>query len=95
VAAPFAFADIGSGTTTEQILTSMLESMRIAVEVVSVTDHNDGLRRIEQGDITVHFADQSILTFLMLRSAVADRLELSDRFFTREPYALAMPPGRR
>jgi len=84
---------VRSGTTTETVLKEALAELGIAAEIVSVDSHKDGLARLESGDLTAYFADQSILVFLLFQSADRERLVLSDRFFTREPYALALPRG--
>jgi ABC-type amino acid transport substrate-binding protein len=84
---------VRGGTTTETALREALAKLSVDAEVVSVTDHKDGLKMLEQGDLAAYFADQSILLFLLLKSGAQDRLWLSGRFFTREPYALALPRG--
>jgi polar amino acid transport system substrate-binding protein/glutamate/aspartate transport system substrate-binding protein len=48
---------------------------------------------LESNEISAYFADQEILVFLMLKSQAPDQLRLSKRFFTHEPYALALPRG--
>jgi ABC-type amino acid transport substrate-binding protein len=84
---------VRGGTTTEAALRKALADLSVDAEVVSVGDHSDGLEMLEQGDLAAYFADQGILLFLLLNSGAQDRLWLSGRFFTREPYALALPRG--
>jgi ABC-type amino acid transport substrate-binding protein len=84
---------VRGGTTTEAALRKALADLKVDAEVVSVTDHKDGLKMLEQGDLAAYFADQGILLFLLLNSGAQDQLWLSGRFFTREPYALALPRG--
>ncbi len=84
---------VRGGTTTEEALQEALARLAIEAEVVAVGDHHEGLERLEAGEFSAYFADQSILLFLMLGSPAPDRLRLSSRFFTREPYALALPRG--
>ena len=62
-------------------------------EVVHVDDHKEGLRMLEEGEITAYFADQSILLYLLLGSEARDQLVLAERYFSLEPYALALPRG--
>ena len=81
------------GTTTEAALQATLEELSVGAEVVSVSDHHDGLAMLERDELAAYFADQSILLFLLLNSGVKDQLWLSGRFFTREPYALALARG--
>jgi polar amino acid transport system substrate-binding protein/glutamate/aspartate transport system substrate-binding protein len=84
---------VRGGTTTEDALRSSLKKIGVDAEVVSVADHKEGLRNLEAGELSAYFADQGILLFLMLQSQSPDKLRLSARFFTREPYALALPRG--
>ena len=84
---------VRGGTTTEAALQATLTELSVAAEVVSVSDHTDGLAMLEENELAAYFADQSILLFLLLKSGAKDQLWLSGRFFTREPYALALPRG--
>ncbi len=84
---------VRGGTTTEAALRTALTELSVDAEVVSVNDHQGGLEMLERGELAAYFADQSILLFLLLKSGAQDRLWLSGRFFTREPYALALPRG--
>ncbi|MDX1424900.1 MAG: amino acid ABC transporter substrate-binding protein [Kiloniellales bacterium] len=84
---------VRGGTTTEEALRKALSDLSVDAEVVSVDDHNAGLEMLETGELAAYFADQGILLFLLLHSEAKDQLWLSGRFFTREPYALALPRG--
>ncbi|HMB76390.1 MAG TPA: amino acid ABC transporter substrate-binding protein [Kiloniellaceae bacterium] len=79
------------GTTTEKALTKALAAEAIEATIVAVPSHLDGLARLEAGEISAYFADRGILRFLLLKSKDADALLLSNRYFTYEPYALALP----
>jgi polar amino acid transport system substrate-binding protein/glutamate/aspartate transport system substrate-binding protein len=82
---------VRDGTTTETALRATLQEAGIAAEVVAVTDHEDGLRRLENNEIGAYFADRAILTFLLIGSENRDALRLSERYFTYETHALAVP----
>lgn len=84
---------VRAGTTTEKSLVKSLDDRRIAADVVFVADHADGMARLEKGELAAYFADRSILQSLLGRSASPDRLRLSERYFTHEPYALGLPQG--
>ena len=84
---------VRGGTTTEAALKNTLKKLGIAAEVVAVDNHQQGLTRLEAGELQAYFADQGILLFLMMGSDAPKQLRLSQRFFTREPYALALPRG--
>ena len=80
------------GTTTEEALRNTLSENKIAADLVTVESHEDGLRRLEKGEIAAYFADRSILLFLSAKSHDKN-LRISERFFTFEPYALALRRG--
>jgi polar amino acid transport system substrate-binding protein/glutamate/aspartate transport system substrate-binding protein len=84
---------VRSGTTTQEALVHTLEGLRIDAEVVPVQTHQDGLARLEAGDISAYFADRAILAQLLRGSAAPEKLKLSGRYFTHEPYALALTRG--
>jgi ABC-type amino acid transport substrate-binding protein len=80
---------VRGSTTTEQALRNTLKQGNIAAEVVTVESHQDGLQRLQKGQIAAYFGDRAILLFLLQQSHDKD-LRVSDRFFTFEPYALAL-----
>ena len=84
---------VRGGTTTETALTNTLKGLSLSAEVVPVADHADGLAKLEQGDISAYFADQAILLYLAAGSAAPEKLRMSNRHFTNEPYALALRRG--
>lgn len=81
------------GTTTEDALRNTIESESMTVDTVAVTDHREGLAKLMNGEIEGYFADRAILYYLMAGSGVAERLYLSDKYLTYEPYALALRRG--
>jgi ABC-type amino acid transport substrate-binding protein len=84
---------VHAGTTTEAALRKTLADLKINAEIVLVDDHGDGLKRVESGEFAAYFADRAILTFLLANSDAADKLKLSERYFSQEPYALALAYG--
>lgn len=82
---------VRSGTTTEQALRATLAKLGVAADIVAVTDHRDGLRRLLSGEIAAYFADRAILAFLALTSDQPQKLRLANEYFTHETYALALP----
>jgi len=100
VDAPDSFANlagkqvgVSAGTTTEAALARALERHGIAAEVMLVDSHEDGLAKLEAGEIAAYFGDQAILIFLAAGSAAPEKLKLGQGQFTLEPYALAMRRG--
>lgn len=82
---------VRGGTTTEEALENTLAETGVEAEVVAVSSHDDGLAKLQSGEISAYFADQAILIFLGSTSETP--LRLSDRVFTIEPYALALTHG--
>ena len=80
-------------TTTEQALRNTLTKLSVDAEVVTVADHQDGLKQLERGEISAYFGDRAILIYLAAGSSSKGNLRLSDQNFTFEPYALALPLG--
>jgi len=81
------------GTTTEQSLGQALQEEGVAAELIAVGTHDEGLEQLKAGKIDAYFADRTILQFMMLGDAEAKDFKLADRYFTYEPYALALPLG--
>jgi polar amino acid transport system substrate-binding protein/glutamate/aspartate transport system substrate-binding protein len=80
-------------TTTEEALRNTLRRQGMQATVVPVESHEDGLAKLEAGEIAAYFADQAILIFLMAGSDAPDNLKLGEGQFTLEPYALGMQRG--
>lgn len=84
---------VRGGTTTEAGLKKALSDAGIAAEVVSVESHEDGRRALEAQEISAYFADRAILILLAAGAEKPENLALSQRFFSYEPYALALQRG--
>jgi len=84
---------VRAATTTEEALRNTLDKLKIGAEVVSVAKHDEGLGMLQSGDIAAYFADRGILTFMLIGSSDPSALRLSNRFYTQEPYALALKRG--
>lgn len=84
---------VRSGTTTQEALRNTLEQLGIEAKEFAVKSHQEGLARLESGDIAAYFADRVILVELLRTSAEPAKLVLSRRYFTHEPYALALARG--
>ncbi|HVO15778.1 MAG TPA: amino acid ABC transporter substrate-binding protein [Alphaproteobacteria bacterium] len=82
---------VRGGTTTEQALRATLATLNVSADIVAVTDHRDGLKRVMSGELAAYFADRAILAFLALGSDAPQKLRLANEYFTHETYALALP----
>ena len=84
---------VRGATTTEEALRNTLAETQLDAEVVTVGSHNDGLRKLEAGEIAAYFGDQAILIFLAAASRAPEKFKLSEEQLTFEPYALALARG--
>ena len=97
---PASFAELAGktigvrqGTTTEAVLERELTAAGLEASFVGIESHQAGVEALVDGSIDAYFADRAILVFLHLSSDDPAKLVVSDRLFTHEPYALAMPLG--
>lgn len=84
---------VRGGTTTEDGLRETLKKMSVDAKVVPVKNHDDGLGKLQKGELSAYFADRAILMFLMAGSDSPQKLRVSKDYFSFEPYALAMKRG--
>jgi polar amino acid transport system substrate-binding protein/glutamate/aspartate transport system substrate-binding protein len=84
---------VRAGTTTEEGLARALEEAGIEARVVAVENHEDGRDKLLSGEIAAYFADRAILALLAFEAPNPEILLLSNRFFSYEPYALALQRG--
>jgi ABC-type amino acid transport substrate-binding protein len=82
-----------AGSTTEAGLKKALATAGIAAEVVAVPSHTDGTQRLASGEFAAYFGDGAILLYHLMQSPFRDRLRLSDKVLSFEPYALGLPKG--
>lgn len=81
------------GTTTEMSLGEALQKENIAAELVAVASHDEGLEALKSGKVDAYFADRTILQFMVLGDPQMKDYKLADKYFTYEPYAIALPLG--
>ncbi len=62
------------------------------VEITLLEDHFDGLQQVVDGRIDAYFADRAILNGL-IRLQGTEAVVTSNKTYTVEPYALAIPRG--
>ena len=84
---------VRAATTTEEALRNTLERQGMEATIIPVDSHEDGLAKLQAGEITAYFADQAILIFLAMRSEAPEKLKVGERQFTLEPYALGLQRG--
>ena len=81
---------VRDNTTTADSLRKEIESSGFQAELVPVGDHAEGATMVENGELDAYAADRAILIYLFLQSENKDKIKVSERLFTSEPYALAM-----
>lgn len=81
------------GTTTEVGLKSALKAHAINAEVMTFTDHKEGLRALEGGKIDAYFGDRILLVGLARDAKDPQELQLSGKFYSYEPYAFMVRRG--
>ena len=84
---------VRGGTTTEDGLRETLARLSVDAKVVPVKSHDEGLDKLQKGEVSAYFADRGILMFLVASSAKPEMLRVSKDYFSFEPYALALPRG--
>src|SRR4051812_26488309 len=78
------------GTTTIAIIQDALKAGGIDAELTPVPSYSEGLQRLASGELSAFFGDGAILLYRWLQSSDREKLKLSDRLFSQEPYALAL-----
>ncbi len=80
-------------TTTESLLRDIVKKTDLQSEIVTVANHQDGREKLEGGEISAYFSDRALLVYLAAQSSQAKSLHVGTRYFSHEPYALAMKRG--
>jgi ABC-type amino acid transport substrate-binding protein len=62
----------------------------MTTDIVRYKTHLEGLRALERNEISAYLADRILLIALAEQAAEPEKIRLSDRFFTYEPYALML-----
>lgn len=84
---------VRSGTPTEAWLNGRLKTLALNARVEAVGDEAEGLKKLRSGALDAYFGDRAALLEAVAHSGQPSGLALTDRFFTYEPYALALPRG--
>ncbi len=79
-------ANTTTGVTLREALATQISKTRLA----DFDTHEDGLAALEDRRIDAYIADQVLLISLATRARDPSSLEVGDRLFTHEPYAIAL-----
>jgi ABC-type amino acid transport substrate-binding protein len=80
------------GSRAERALNARLGELEIIPKFFPVNDNAAGVAAVADGHSNVFFGERAALLDSVKRSGSAD-LQVLDRYFTREPLALAVPRG--
>jgi glutamate/aspartate transport system substrate-binding protein len=80
-------------TTTEKALAQALTEASVKANIVTLNDHADGLRGLEEGRLDAYASDRLLLGGLQSTARDPSKLKLSPEFFSYEPYALMLRRG--
>jgi ABC-type amino acid transport substrate-binding protein len=90
------FEDLGgkrvgvlAGTTTEQVLRSSLNELKLQATIVPVSDHRSGIDLLFDDKLDAYFADRAIIASL-LHEGGRPGFQLSKQYFSYETYGLAL-----
>ncbi|MDE1993524.1 MAG: amino acid ABC transporter substrate-binding protein [Rhizobiaceae bacterium] len=81
---------VRAGATTGTILREARSIEDSKTRIADFDTHEDGLRALEDHKIDAYLGDQVLLMNLAKRARDPSSLEVGDRLFTHEPYAIAL-----
>lgn len=80
-------------TTTEKALGAALDRLSLQATVMTVSEHGEGLRGLEEGRLDAYASDRLLLAGLLATAKDPAALRLSGEYYSYEPYALMMRRG--
>jgi putrescine:ornithine antiporter len=86
------FAVIG-GTTAQTWLGGKLNDFKLSSKVVPVTSYDAGVMAVVDRQASVFFGDRAVLLDAIAHNPSGSKLEVLDRLFTYEAFALPLPRG--
>jgi polar amino acid transport system substrate-binding protein len=81
---------VRANTTTEATLRQALALEESKMKIADFETHEEGLAALEGYKIDAYFADRALLISLAMRAHDPASLEVGDRLFSHEPYAIAV-----
>ena len=84
---------VRSGSTTAATLQKALQKIDSNATIIQYDTHEAGLAALRQRQIDAYFADRGLLLGLLQDKTDTTGLIIADRWFTHEPYAIALPRG--
>jgi len=84
---------VRAGTTAADWLENGPIAGLDGVTITEIADHGAAIAKLQDGSLDAYLADQAILGAQVAKAGAAGEVALSQKTFTHEPYALAMPLG--
>ncbi|MEM8793750.1 MAG: amino acid ABC transporter substrate-binding protein [Pseudomonadota bacterium] len=84
---------VRAGTTAAEWLAAAEVAQKTGEDIREVSDHADGIQMVADGKLDAYFADKAILIGNIVQAGTQDKLAVSRKSFTNEPYAIALPRG--
>jgi ABC-type amino acid transport substrate-binding protein len=81
---------VAKGTTTVEELTKHLAENLIDAEIVIVEDRNEGMHRLNRGDIDALASDQIVLIGQVIESINPQRFSIISEIYSYEPYGFVL-----
>ena len=81
------------GTTSETWLAGKLNDFRLTSKVAPVTSYDAGITAVVDRRASVFFGDRAVLLDAITNHPSGSKLEVLDRLFTYEAFALPLPRG--
>jgi putrescine:ornithine antiporter len=81
------------GTTAEPWLGGKLSEFKLSSKVAPVTSYDAGIAAVLERRASVLFADRAVLLDAVAHNSSGSKLEVLDRLFTYEAFALPLPRG--
>lgn len=81
------------GTTSETWLAGKLNEFRLTSKVAPVTSYDAGITAVVDRSASVFFGDRAVLLDAITHHPSGSKLEVLDRLFTYEAFALPLPRG--
>jgi len=81
------------GTSNERALAEAMKAMSVSATVVSLQTREEGMAKLESGDIDAVASDRVLLMGLAAQAKDPSRTALLAEALSYEPYAIALPRG--
>jgi ABC-type amino acid transport substrate-binding protein len=82
-----------AGTSNEQALRAALKDRAVTAAVSAVSTREEGLAKVESGELDALASDQVLLLGLAGKAKEPKKLAIVDDSLSFEPYAIALPRG--